>query len=142
MKKVLIGAFLLIGSFALTQKSEAQIRFGFNINVGQQPPWRVPGYNYVEYYYLPDIDAYYYVPRRQFVYMNNGQWVFSSSLPYRYRNYDLYRGNKIVVNRHNAYLNHDDDMRRYGRRYDYDQRTNRDRRDYDRDRRHDRNRRD
>jgi hypothetical protein len=138
MKKLLIGAFLVFGSLALTQRSEAQVRFGFNINVGQQPPWRVPGYNYVEYYYLPEIDAYYNVPRRQYVYMNNGQWVFSSSLPYQYRNYDLYRANKIVVNRRNAYLNHDEDFRRYGSRYHRDRDRDHDR---DRDRDHYRDRR-
>ena len=35
------------------------------------------GYDYAEYYYLPDIEAYYYIPRRQFVYMAGGHWVFS-----------------------------------------------------------------
>lgn len=136
MKKVLIVATLLFGSFALTQKADAQIRFGFNINIGEQPAWRAPGYNYVEYYYLPEIEAYYYVPRHQFVYMNNGRWVFSSSLPYRYRSYNLYTANKVVVNRHNAYLSFEQDRQRYGRaryndrndRYDRNDRRN-DRRD-------------
>jgi len=114
MKKVLIVATLLFGSFALTQKVSAQVRFGFNINIGEQPSWRAPGYNYVEYYYLPEIEAYYYVPRHQFIYVDNGRWVFSSSLPYRYRSYNLYTANKVVVNRHNAYLSFDQDRMRYG----------------------------
>ena len=103
MKKMLIGAALILGSFGLAQRSDAQIRVGVNINIGDQPSWRSPGYDYVEYYYLPDIETYYYVPRRQFVYLSNGRWVFSSNLPSRYRGYDLYSGQKIVVNRPNAY---------------------------------------
>lgn len=118
MKKVLIIATLLFGSFALNQKADAQIRFGININIGDQPSWRVPGYNYVEYYYLPEIEAYYYVPRHQFIYLSNGRWVFSSSLPYRYSSYNLYTANKIVVNRPNAYLSFEQDRMRYGRPHD------------------------
>ena len=115
MKKILIAAGLLIGGFAVVQKAEAQVRIGVNINIGQQPSWRLAGHDYVEYYYLPDIESYYYVPRRQFIYLSNGRWVFSASLPSRYRNYDLYSGHKIVVNRPNAYYYFDDDRRLYGR---------------------------
>jgi len=119
MKKVLIIAGLLIGSFAVVQKSEAQVRVGVNINIGDQPAWRAPGYDYVEYYYLPDIESYYYVPRHQFVYLSNGRWVFSASLPSRYRGYDLYSGYKVVVNRPNAYRYYEQDRVRYTKRNDF-----------------------
>src|SRR6266404_9435922 len=103
MKKWLIGTGLILASLGFVQKTEAQVRVGIHINIGDQPSWRAPGYDYVEYYYLPDIECYYYVPRRQFVYLSNGSWVFSASLPGRYRDYDLYTGYKVVVNRPNAY---------------------------------------
>ena len=115
MKKILIGATLILASFAYTGQAEAQIRFGINFNIGNQPDWGPAGYNSVQYYYLPDIDAYYYVPSRQFIYMSGGRWVFSASLPSRYRNYDLYSGYKVVVNEPNAYLRHDYHMRQYSR---------------------------
>ena len=119
MKKLLIGAGLILLSLGFAQKTEAQIRFGIHVNIGDQPSWRLPGYNYVEYYYLPEIEAYYYVPRRQFIYMSNGRWVFSYSLPYRYRDYNLHTGYKVVVNRPNAYYSFEQDRRRYGgRKYD------------------------
>jgi len=107
MKKTLMGAAILIAGLISVQQSEAQVRVGVNINIGDQPRWRAPGYDYVEYYYLPDIETYYYVPRRQFIYLSNGRWVFSASLPYRYRDYDLYSGYKVVINRPNAYYYHD-----------------------------------
>ncbi len=113
MKKVLIGAALILVSLGVAQKSEAQVRVNVNVNIGDQPRWRAPGYDYVEYYYLPDIETYYYVPRHQFIYLSNGRWVFSTSLPTRYNGYDLYSGRKIVVNRTNAYYYHNDYRRQY-----------------------------
>ena len=85
-----------------TQTTQAQVRV--NINIGSQPVWGPVGYDYAEYYYLPDIDAYYYVPRHQFIYLSGGQWVFSAALPPRYRGYDLYSGYKVVLNEPRPYL--------------------------------------
>ena len=144
MKKMLIGAALILASFAYTGKAEAQVRFGINFNIGNQPDWGPAGYNSVQYYYLPDIDAYYYVPSRQFIYLSGGRWVFSNSLPYRYRDYDLYSGYKVVLNQPNAYLQHNYHMRQYSRyrgnrsqviiRNSNDSRYRNYRRDYDHDR--------
>ncbi|MDP2114697.1 MAG: hypothetical protein Q8K69_11630, partial [Bacteroidota bacterium] len=51
----------------------------------------------VQYYYLPDVEAYYDVPSSQFIYLNGGTWVHRTYLPSRYRNYDLYNGYKVVM---------------------------------------------
>ncbi len=115
MKKLLFTVMLLSGLVALAPRTEAQVRVGVNINIGDQPPWRPAGYDYVDYYYLPDIECYYYVPRHQFIYLSNGRWVFSASLPYYYRNYDLYGGYKVVVNRPNAYYYFEQDRVRYAK---------------------------
>ncbi|HEV7781565.1 MAG TPA: hypothetical protein VGO58_09875 [Chitinophagaceae bacterium] len=124
MKKMLIGAALILGSFGLAQRSEAQIRLGVNINIGDQPSWRVPGHDYVEYYYLPDIETYYYVPRHQFVYLSNGRWVFSYNLPPRHRGYNLNTGYKVVVNQHNAYQYYNQHRTQYGRQNRYHKNNN------------------
>ena len=104
MKKIIFVSTILFTLVILTQKTQAQVRVGVNINIGSQPVWGPVGYDYAEYYYLPDIDAYYYVPRRQFIYLSNGRWIFSASLPVRYRNYDLYSGYKVVINEPRPYL--------------------------------------
>lgn len=119
MKKILFAAMMLLGGMMITQGTSAQVRVGVNINIGDQPPWRAPGYDYVEYYYLPDIECYYDVPHRQFIYMDGGNWIFSSSLPYRCHDYDLYNGYKVVVNRPYAYRYHNDYRVRYPRRTVY-----------------------
>ncbi|MBU0696242.1 MAG: hypothetical protein KKE39_06910 [Bacteroidetes bacterium] len=102
----------------MTSPVEAQVNI--SVNIGSQPAWGPSGYQHVEYYYLPDIESYYYVPRHQFVYLSNGRWVFSASLPSRYRDYDLYRGYKVVINRHRAYENYERDREEYGDYRDYD----------------------
>lgn len=91
----------------------AKAQINVNINIGSQPLWGPTGYDYAEYYYLPDIESYYYVPKRQFVYLDGGRWIFSTALPARYNNYDLYNGYKVVINRDRPYLNFNDDRVKY-----------------------------
>ena len=98
MKKIILITAIFLGAIAITKNSNAQVKVGVNINIGSQPVWGPVGYDYVDYYYMPDIDAYYYVPNRQFVYLSNGRWIFATSLPVAYRHYDLYSGYKVVIN--------------------------------------------
>jgi hypothetical protein len=111
MKKIFITLLLAIGLISF--RSSAQV--SINVNIGSQPLWGPVGYDHVDYYYLPDIESYYYVPKRQFIYMDNGRWNFSVSLPSRYRGYDLYSGYKVVINSRDAYHNFDNDRVRYGK---------------------------
>lgn len=118
MKKLVL-AVLFTAAMITANRSDAQVRFNLNVNIGSQPVWGPVGYNHVEYYYLPDIEAYYYVPSRQFVYLSNGRWIFSYSLPPRYSNYDLYSGYKVVINEPRPYMHFDRDRMQYGRYRDY-----------------------
>jgi len=104
MKKIILLLGVCISGFAANQAS-AQIKLGVNINIGSQPVWGPVGYDYVDNYYLPDIDVYYNVPKRQYIYLDRGQWIFAYSLPIRYRNYDLNRGYKVVINEDRPYRN-------------------------------------
>lgn len=74
-----------------------------SINISTQPIWGPVGYDHVEYYYLPDFDAYYYVPNHQFIYKEGGKWRKASNLPSRYRDVDLYSAHKVVVNERTPY---------------------------------------
>jgi hypothetical protein len=94
-KQLLIACLVGLLSF-LGNNSNAQVSINFNI--GTQPLWGPVGYDQANYYYLPDIDTYYSVPARQYVYLQNGGWVFTTALPSRYRGYNLYNGYKVVLN--------------------------------------------
>ncbi len=102
MKKYfLLASLALAALFPL--KSSAQINI--NVNFGAQPLWGPVGYERAEYYYLPDIETYYHVPSRQFIYLDNSNWLFASNPPSRYSNYNLYNGYKVVLNTPKPYLN-------------------------------------
>jgi len=73
--------------------------------IDSQPIWGPTGYDHVEYYYLPDIEVYYNVPQHRFICWDGVRWISRSSLPSRYRGYDLYTSYKVVVNEREPYRN-------------------------------------
>lgn len=111
---------LLIG-LAIAPNAIAQV--SVNINFGTPPVWAPADRVEVEYYYLPDIDVYYDVPHRNFIYLSRNTWIRSNALPARYRGYNLnggrveyltdYRGNspysyhkkhKVIYHTNNVYV--------------------------------------
>jgi hypothetical protein len=119
---------LLVASVCWHMPVSAQVSVRFNI--GTQPVWGPSGYDYADYYYLPDADAYYDINRRVFVYREGRTWMTRSSLPGRYGNIDLYRTHKIVINDRDPWMHHDRDHNRYmSFRNRHDQEAIRDARD-------------
>lgn len=119
MKKILLLSVVTACSIFIN-KADAQ--FHASINIGVQPAWGPSGYDYAENYYLPDVEAYYCVPRQQFVYFDRGAWVYSNSLPGRCANYDLYSGYKVVINERNPWAHFDRHREEYAPyRYRHDQ---------------------
>lgn len=86
--KILIVA-LLIGF------STANAQVSVNVNIGAPPVWAPAPPAPTQYYYLPDIDVYYDVPAERYIYINNGVWIHSVNLPYRYRDY-VYHNPRVV----------------------------------------------
>lgn len=95
---------LVASATVIYQPAKAQV--SLQINIGSQPNWGPRGYDYVDYYYLPEVESYYHVPTRQFVYLERNRWVHRKSLPKHYRNYDLHHGRKVVINQPRPYLQH------------------------------------
>ena len=92
LKLIIAGMILLVS----TNTMQAQV--SVNVNIGSPPAWGPVGYSSVDYYYLPDIEAYYDIRASQFIYFGRGKWIRSRNLPYHYRNYNLYNGYKVVLN--------------------------------------------
>lgn len=70
---------------------------GMNV---QLPSW-APAYenmNRIRYYYFPDIECYYDVWNKEFVYLEDGNWMFGSSLPPLYSWFDLNRAFIVLLN--------------------------------------------
>ncbi len=84
-----------------------------NVNIGSQPVWGPVGYDYVQYYYLPDYDLYYDVPAHRYVYLDGGHWIFARALPSRYASVNLYSTYKVVINEPKAYLHYKEHKVKY-----------------------------
>jgi hypothetical protein len=118
MKKLMI---LLIAVTGFAVAANAQLNV--SINIGTQPVWGPTGYDHVDYYYMPDIETYYSVPERVYIYREGSAWKRAKALPSRYSGYDVYKGHKVVINNiDRPYLNHDRYRKEYaGYKGKYDQ---------------------
>lgn len=74
-----------------------QAQVSVNVNLGTPPLWGPVGYSEAQYYYLPDLEAYYDIPSSRFIFYDGTVWVHRKYLPVRYRGYDLYNGYKVVM---------------------------------------------
>ncbi len=98
--------FFLVAIVFITCSLHAQVHLNLNFNVESQPVWGPTGYDHVEYYYFPDIEAYYNVPKHMFYYNYQGRWIERAQLPSRYHSFDFYKSYKVVVNERAPYRNH------------------------------------
>lgn len=97
MRYIIVATCILLflgGSAPLN----AQVNVSVSFNVASQPVWGPVGYDYVEYYYLPDIDVYYQVRGNRYYFYEKGGWIYRNSLPARYAKYDFYNSYKVVIN--------------------------------------------
>lgn len=117
MKKLVLFAAVLMVSLFSINNAKAQVNL--SINIGSQPAWGPTGYEHVDYYYFPDIDAYYNVPSSQYIYPNGGRWVWVNSLPNQYRNFDVYNAYKVVVNEPKPYLRNNIYVTKYAKFKNY-----------------------
>ena len=97
MKKLIftLGLGLIIGMININ-RADAQVHVSINIDI--QPAWGPSGYNYAEFYYIPEINVYYNVVSQIFYYNNRGRWTSSIFLPAAYSYYDFYSLYKVVLN--------------------------------------------
>jgi len=95
-----------IAAVFMSSTLDAQLSISFGFNLDRQPVWGPTGYDHVDYYYLPDIEVYYNVPQRRYYYNERGRWISRSTLPSRYRGFDLYNSYKVVLNERTPYRNH------------------------------------
>jgi hypothetical protein len=135
MKKIaLISAIALSGLFYNT--ASAQISFGIHINT---PAVRVvaatPVYTEYtpadDYYYLPEVDAYYSVAERCYYYNDGDDWVSAAYLPGEFRNYNWRNARYYEVRARRPYLNADIYRERYrGNAYNWSRNERYDNRSY------------
>jgi hypothetical protein len=117
MKKIiLISAIVMSGIYYNTANAQIRVHFGFHfgahpVYVQQQAPIEyVEPVNYdgdEDYYYLPEVDAYYSVPEECYYYNDGGQWITAAYLPGAYRDYDWRSARRFEVRAPRPFI-HDD----------------------------------
>ncbi len=94
----------------------------------ENPQWAPPYYSGARYYYLPDLELYYDLSSREYIFLMDGRWNFSPYVPAMYRNYDLNNCFSIVMNVdvYKPWLHHQYYVSHYPRYYyrDYYDRSN------------------
>lgn len=90
--------FTVLALLSLNCMSSGTMNGRIALNISDQPVWGPTGYDHAEYYYIPDIDVYYSVQERQYIYLDGATWRYSVSLPASYSTYDPYHSYKVVIN--------------------------------------------
>lgn len=132
MKKLIIlSAIAASGLFyAKTANAQISIHLGFNIPVRHvyvpapqpvvvqdEPVYdddNVPADYNDDYYYLPEVEAYYCVPRHCYYYNDGSSWVSAAYLPGAYRNYNWRTAVRYEVRAPRPYMRHDFYRSRWG----------------------------
>lgn len=103
MRKLIL---LIIALFMwFVPNTNAQVSLSINFNFDVQPAWGPVGYDYVEYYYIPNAEVYYHVPAKRFYYFEKGRWIYAYNLPPHY-DCNLYNTYKVVINEKQPWLKH------------------------------------
>ena len=85
-----------------------------DVNIYDQPMWGPAGYDYAEYYYIPEIDSYYSVSEHQYIYRDGPTWRHSTTLPSTYSGYDPFHSYKVVLTGNAPYENNEIHQAKYG----------------------------
>ncbi|MEO6632317.1 MAG: hypothetical protein ABIN13_11360 [Mucilaginibacter sp.] len=123
MKKLaILSAIALSGLIYNTANAQIRINFGLHIRpvyaryhapvVVEEPVYQEPVQVYDDsndddYYYLPDVDAYYNVSAGCYYYNDGDNWVSAAYLPGAYRNYDWRSVRRYEVREHRPFARAD-----------------------------------
>jgi hypothetical protein len=112
MKKLVLTMMIAAGSL-MHNAADAQVGVSVGLNIG---PLSVQIHKpvYDDFYYLPDVEAYYSVPEHVYYYMDGDDWVCNQYLPGAYRNYDWRNVPHYEVRAQRPYMNHETYRSRFG----------------------------
>ncbi|HTD98086.1 MAG TPA: hypothetical protein VK668_02325 [Mucilaginibacter sp.] len=123
MKRIaIISAIVMSGLLYNTANAQVRIRVGFNLSprpVYVQPAAPV---EYVEpanydgdedYYYLPEVDAYYSVTEQCYYYNDGGNWITAAFLPGAYHDFNWHTARRYEVRAPRPYMHNDYYRTRY-----------------------------
>ena len=147
MKKLILMSAIVLGGLGI-QTANAQLGIRINLNLGTRPvyvPAQQPEVVYNDYYYLPEVEAYYSVGENCYYYQDGERWIAAAYLPGRYHDFNWRTARRFEIHSNRPFMNHNVYRGRFGgfaNRNDYyaraypnrDRSNDRDRYNNDRDR--------
>ncbi|HVW95003.1 MAG TPA: hypothetical protein VHA56_03460 [Mucilaginibacter sp.] len=125
MKKLAILSALAFSGLMFS-RADAQVSLNVGLRVGpvsiaytKAPVVAGPVYNDAyddDYYYLPDVNAYYNIRAQRYFYFNGNAWVSALYLPGVYRDYDWRNARHYEIREHRPYINNEVYRTRYNGR--------------------------
>ena len=101
MKKIkewlAVAVILLIMTIFNGCSTYRQGTYGSQTNY-ENPQWGPSYHDGTRYYYLPDIESYYDIYTREFIFLNQAQWIYSPYLPSIYPDFNLDNSFVVLVN--------------------------------------------
>jgi hypothetical protein len=128
MKRIaLISAIALSSLFYYSASAQVRVHLSLNLNprpvyvparvvVQDQPAEYTESVSYdgdEDYYYLPEVDAYYSIPEQCYYYNNGGSWVSAAYLPGAYHDFDWRSSRRFEVRAHRPFMHNDYYRTRY-----------------------------
>ncbi len=111
--KIMKAIKMAVVAMVCMAAASVQAQVSINVNIGSAPVYHAPRYEapvyeepvcevpvraQFDYYFLPEINAYYDVHHTEYIYLERGNWVRSRRLPVAYCNFDVRRARTIVIN--------------------------------------------
>lgn len=115
MKKLVLMSALVIGSFGI-KTADAQIGIHINLHLGSAPVY-APAVSqpvYDDFYYLPDVEAYYSVGENCYYYEDGDNWVSAAYLPGSYHNFDWRNARRFEIHAVRPYMQHNVYRQKFG----------------------------
>jgi hypothetical protein len=134
MKKITIISAIALSGLFYSNANAQLLQIGLHLGGGRPviqaalvtPSVAVSYSNADQYYYMPDVDAYYSPYEKVYYYNDGGRWVSNAYLPGEYRNYDWKTARRYEVRAHQPYLNADIYREKYrGNARDWNRRDDR-----------------
>ena len=123
MKKIaIISAIVMSGLIYNTANAQIRIRVGFNLSPRPVYVQSAAPVEYVEpanydgdedYYYLPEVDAYYSVTEQCYYYNDGGNWITAAYLPGAYHDFNWRTARRYEVRAPRPYIHNDYYRTRY-----------------------------
>jgi hypothetical protein len=95
---------LLVIGILFAASSSMQAQVSVSLNIGTRPVWAPSqGYAAVDFYYVPEVHAYYDTRASVYVYLNGNNWVRSRYLPSQYRNVNMNDCHTVALSGYRGY---------------------------------------